>query len=259
MKKILTITALLLGLVLTAVIGMCVWLELKIGSTPPDTSSSQSTSPSQSTAPSESTQPKTPPTTQPTTPPTTAPTQPATKPATQPATRPVSDNPKVEAFVNEKMTTWRCPVRDSFGEIVGSRTFASSRGGGKRAHAGLDFVAPEGTKVYAITSGVVQRVALFYQNTWAVEVKNDDGSILRYCEISTDLQVGDRVEQGSVIGAILRADSGTEMLHMEVYYGDGEGKLTQTDNSAYRYVDASKRFLRRSDLMDPTFLSYLNP
>ena len=220
--------------------------------------SSQVTVPSsQETVPSSSQEtvpPTTIPATQaPTTPPTTVP---ATQPATKPADKPYSDNEKVNAFVEERMKTWICPVKVAFGEVTGSRTFASSRGGGKRAHAGLDFVAPHGTKVYAITSGTVQRVAVFYENTWAVEVLNDDGSILRYCEISTSLKTGDRVEQGDIIGTILRADSGTEMLHMEVYLGDGSGMLTQSGNTTYSYVTA-KNYMRRSDLVDPTFLKDL--
>ena len=191
---------------------------------------------------------------------TTAPIQatnpPATKPATKPSDELYSDNATVNAFIAERMKTWICPVKDAFGEVVGSRTFASSRGGGKRAHAGLDFVAPHGTKVYAVTSGTVQRVALFYQNTWAVEVANNDGSILRYCEIATNLKVGDYVSQGDIIGTILRANSGTEMVHMEVYLGDGEGMLTQSGNKTYKYVN-EKNYMRRSDLVDPTFLKDL--
>lgn len=211
----------------------------------------------------------TPPTQAQTQPPTQAPTQPQTQPqtqpptqsSTQPTTRPsqdgYSDIPKVNAFITERMTKWTCPVRAAFGEVTGSRRFATSRGGGKRAHAGLDFVAPHGTKVYAITSGTVQRIAVFYQSTLAVEVANDDGSILRYCEIATDLKVGDYVQQGDVIGTIMRADGGTEMLHMEVYLGDEEGMLTQSGNRTYKYVDDSKYYVRRSDLLDPTFLKDL--
>lgn len=195
-------------------------------------------------------------------PPTQAPTNPPTQPQTQPATKPQETNPnytdpKVAAFVEERMKIWTCPVKDAFGEVTGSRKFATSRGGGKRAHAGLDFVAPHGTKVYAITSGTVQRIAVFYQSTWAVEVANDDGSILRYCEIATELKVGDYVEQGDIIGTIMRADGGTEMLHMEVYLGDEEGMLTQSGNRTYKYVDDSKYYVRRSDLIDPTFLKDL--
>lgn len=219
-------------------------------STAPTAASSHVTEPSSSQA-------TVPPTSQPASqPPTQAPTNPPTQPATKPSNKPYSDHAKVNVFVEERMKTWICPVKEEFGEVVGSRTFASSRGGGKRAHAGLDFVAPHGTKVYAITSGTVQRVAVFYQNTWAVEVMNDDGSILRYCEIATDLKVGDYVMQGDIIGTILRAESGTEMLHMEVYLGDGEGMLTQSGNKTYLYVN-EKNYLRRSDLLDPTFLKDL--
>ncbi len=231
--------------------------------TPSSTESSATSIPasSQISEPASS-QATTPPTSGPATqPPTQAstnpPTQPQTQPATKPSDKPYSDNAKVNAFVEERMETWTCPVKDTFGEVTGSRKFATSRGGGARAHAGLDFVAPHGTKVYAITSGTVQRVAVFYQSTWAVEVVNDDGSILRYCEIATELKVGDYVEQGDIIGTIMRADGGTEMLHMEVYLGDEEGMLTQSGNRTYKYVDTSKYYVRRSDLIDPTFLKDL--
>ena len=229
----------------------------QLSATIPDTSQVFVPASTQTSIPTTS-QPVTPSTSQVTTQPT---TEPATKPATQPATKPqtdsYSDNPKVLAFIEQRMKTWTGPVKDGFGEVTGSRKFATSRGGGKRAHAGLDFVAPHGTKVYAITSGTVQRVAVFYQSTWAVEVANDDGSILRYCEIATELKAGDRVEQGDIIGTIMRADGGTEMLHMEVYYGDGEGMLTQSGNREYWYVDDSKYYVRRPDLLDPTFLKDL--
>ena len=186
------------------------------------------------------------------------PTTSATQPATQPALDPDSPEGKVAAFEMRCMAAWTSPLKTSFGEVVGSRTFGSSRGGGARAHAGLDFVAPHGTKVYAITSGTVRRVAPFFENTWAVEVVNDDGSILRYCEISTSLREGDRVNQGDLMGTIVRAEeSNTEMLHMEVYYGDVDGALTQSSNREFTYVNSNKNYMRRGDLMDPTFLKDL--
>ena len=211
-----------------------------------------STGPSDSTIPSENL-------TVPSETPTAPPTQPETQPpATEPALDPNSPEGKVAAFESRCMSAWTSPLKTSFGEVVGSRTFASSRGGGKRAHAGLDFVAPHGTKVYAITSGTVRRVAPFFENTWAVEVVNDDGSILRYCEISTSLKEGDRVNQGDLMGTIVRAEeSKTEMLHMEVYYGDADGALTQSSNREFTYVRNDKNFMRRCDLMDPTFLKDL--
>ena len=187
--------------------------------------------------------------------PTTVPT--TVPPETEPAIEYYSDDPVIIAFIDERIFSWTSPLREEFGKVVEERTFGSSRSNGTRAHAGIDFVAPHGTKVYAITSGTVRRVALFYQSTYAVEVVNDDGTILRYCEISTSLKVGDRVEQGDLIGAIKRADTGTEMLHMELYYGDEEEQLTQTWNTVYTYLLEDKGYMRRPDLMDPTFLKDL--
>ena len=165
--------------------------------------------------------------------------------------------PVVAAFRKMVRSSWTSPLKAEFGEITGSRRFASSRSGGTRAHAGVDFVAPHGTAVYAMTDGTVQRVAGFYQNTLAVEILNADGSVLRYCEIDPVVEEGDYVVQGQKIGTILRADSGTEMLHLEVYTGEATGKLTHSDNRNYPYVDAELVYLRRWDLLDPTFLTEL--
>ncbi len=186
-------------------------------------------------------------------------TQVTTTPATSEATYPEDEGlaPVVAALRKLARTSWTSPLKAEFGEITGSRRFASSRSSGARAHAGVDFVAPHGTSVYAITNGTVQRIAGFYQNTMAVEILNDDGSILRYCEIDPIVEAGDYVTQGQKIGTILRADSGTEMLHMEVYTGEATGMLTQSDNQKYSYVDDQLVYLRRWDLLDPTFLTEL--
>ena len=165
--------------------------------------------------------------------------------------------PVVAAFRRMARASWTSPLKSEFGEITGSRRFASSRSSGARAHAGVDFVAPHGTNVYAMTDGTVQRVAGFYQNTMAVEILNADGSILRYCEIDPIVQTGDYVKQGQKIGTILRADSGTEMLHLEVYTGEATGALTQSDNRDHPYVDSQLVYQRRWDLLDPTFLTEL--
>lgn len=255
----------ILAVILAVLLAFVPYVHRMNESTAPASTESSAILESPATSVPTSSQASEPASSQTTTPPTTQPeTQPPTQPPTTqpPATKPQETNPnysdpKVAAFVEARMKTWICPVKDAFGEVTGSRKFATSRGGGKRAHAGLDFVAPHGTKVYAITSGTVQRIAVFYQSTWAVEVVNDDGSILRYCEIATELKVGDYVQQGDIIGTIMRADGGTEMLHMEVYLGDEEGMLTQSGNRTYKYVDDSKYYVRRSDLIDPTFLKDL--
>lgn len=164
---------------------------------------------------------------------------------------------QIEDFEEMCLESWTLPLKDEFKPITGSRAFASSRSSGTRAHAGIDFVAPAGTEVYAMTSGKVLGVYTFYESTKAVEVQNEDGSVLRYCEISPDVKVGDEIEQGDLIGTIMRADGGTEMLHLELYCGDADGQLTQRSNKTYTYVNSPKNYQRRSDLMDPTFLKDL--
>jgi murein DD-endopeptidase MepM/ murein hydrolase activator NlpD len=181
---------------------------------------------------------------------------PEPEPVPQEPPKKYSDNAKINAFILERLDKWICPVRANYKPITGIYAFGAIRNGGSRRHAGLDFVAPHGTPVYAVTSGTVRDVSGFYEGTLAVEVLNDDGSVLRYCEIGTNLRVGDKVKQGDQIGFIKRAYSGTAMLHMEVYYGDEEGYLTQPWNSVYKYVKV--RYLnRRSDIIDPTFLKDL--
>ena len=251
----LKITVILLAVILMGLLAAVPFVNEAATATKPQIQAQPTTSAS-TTVPT-ATQPVTVPTTVPTEPVTIPATEPTVPPATAPAAPIYSDNPTANAFILARLDKWICPLKDPFEEVVGSRTFGSGRSNGTRAHAGLDFVAPHGTKVYAVTSGTVQRVAIFYQNTYAVEVKNDDGSILRYCEIATNLKAGDYVRQGDVIGTILRAEQGlTEMLHIEVYMGNVDGALTQTWNDTYSYVK-NKAYQRRSDLIDPTFLKDL--
>lgn len=165
---------------------------------------------------------------------------------------------QIKEFEEACKKSWVLPLVEDFKSITGSREFASLRDKGNRAHAGIDFVAAAGTTVYAMTSGTVLQVYTFYESTKAVEVQNDDGSILRYCEILPDVKAGDKVEQGDIIGTIMRATGGTEMLHLELYRGDASGGLTQRSNKEYMYVDSNYNFQRRSDLMDPTFLQDLD-
>lgn len=148
------------------------------------------------------------------------------------------------------------PIRASFADVSGgSRYFGAARSNG-RAHAAIDFVCAAGSSVYASTSGTVTGYYSFYQNTYALEVKNDDGTVLRYSEISSSLRAGDRVNKGSVIGTVIKNNDGTAMLHLEYYKGTASGGLTQTSNTTYTYV-TKRNYCRRSDLLDPTFFATL--
>lgn len=128
----------------------------------------------------------------------------------------------------------------------GIRRFAAGRG--RRKHAGTDLYRPRGSKVVAMASGIVLRVAYFYRGTWAVEVLNDDGRVIRYTEIhkkvARGIKAGARIVRGQHIGQVgrMRGISRT-MLHLEIYQGTRSGNLTVFGNRPYQ---------RRKDLINPT-------
>ncbi|HOV15204.1 MAG TPA: peptidoglycan-binding protein, partial [Spirochaetota bacterium] len=157
-------------------------------------------------------------------------------------------------FWGSRAGNWVFPVQSAILDInSGSRNFGASRDGGARAHAGVDLVPTNGpgTKVLAMTSGTVLNYYEFYAGTYALEVKNDDGTIARYTEITSTLRAGARVTKGQIIGSIIRNNAGgSYMLHLEIYMGTSTGALTDRDNTTYKYV-SYKNYQRRSDLLDP--------
>lgn len=134
---------------------------------------------------------------------------------------------------------------------TGGRRFGASRSGGTRRHAGCDLIAPKGTEIMAMADGqVIKNPYHFYRGTDALEIKHDNGMVVRYCEISKILPRGivngTRVSQGQVIAYVgeMTFSSGAKssMLHLEMYKGTRSGNLTQTGNN----------YKRRSDITDPT-------
>lgn len=130
---------------------------------------------------------------------------------------------------------------------TGGRRFGASRSSGSRLHAGCDLIAPQGTEILAMADGVVVRGPYdFYGGTSALEVRHGDGKIARYGEISKIVPAGigpaAAVTQGQVLAKVGLLDSGSSMLHLELYGGTATGRLTQPGT----------RYMRRSDLIDPT-------
>lgn len=159
-------------------------------------------------------------------------------------------------FWGSRVGSWVFPVSSSIGiyDINGSaRYFGASRDGGTRAHAGVDIVpmTGPGTSIRAMTNGTVQSYYAFYYGTYALQVKNDDGTVVRYTEITSSLRAGARVYKGQNIGTIIRNSAGGGyMLHLEVYKGDASGALTNTSNTYYPYV-TDRDYHRRWDLINP--------
>lgn len=168
----------------------------------------------------------------------------------------ISASSSLEEFRVYALQNWTRPVRASYLSIPGTgRAFGASRTNG-RLHAAVDYYVSNGhgTPVYAMTSGtVIEYSPNFYASTQAIGVQNDDGSVLRYCEIATSLGVGSRVTQGQQIGTIkANSSGGGTMLHLELYKGTASGSLSNTSNKTYDYV--SGNFQRRRDLLNPEFL-----
>jgi murein DD-endopeptidase MepM/ murein hydrolase activator NlpD len=110
-----------------------------------------------------------------------------------------------------------CPMNGSaYGDSWGA-----PRSGG-RSHEGVDMLAPMGTPIHAVVSGVVN----FKQNRLggnAVSLVGDNGNRYYYAHLSSYEGVSRRVNQGDVIG--YNGDTGnatgTPHLHFEIHPGGG--------------------------------------
>ncbi|MBK5211320.1 MAG: peptidoglycan DD-metalloendopeptidase family protein [Coriobacteriia bacterium] len=167
---------------------------------------------------------------------------------------------RYKTFWTDRVSTWAYPLD---GKNTGNTSaFGSYRDGGARAHAAIDLIEPVGTKVYAMTDGVVERISVgtYYAGTGAVQVKNTDGSVIWYCEVkaATGLKVGSKVKKNQLIAAMQLNHYGTSMLHLEAYSGKSSGNLSQTNsNDTYDNVTAV-HFNRRRDLISPMGVLGLN-
>ena len=165
---------------------------------------------------------------------------------------------RLAALKSNALANWVKPVRTSYLSVVGTgRGFGASRSSGTRYHAGIDYFVygGDGVPVYAMQSGtVIEYIGSFYYGTSAVAVQHADGTVARYCEISTSYRVGDKITRGQQIGKIKAnsLDYGT-MLHLELYMGTSSGSLSNSYNTTYYYTSGTK-YQRRSDLVNPEFL-----
>jgi murein DD-endopeptidase MepM/ murein hydrolase activator NlpD len=149
------------------------------------------------------------------------------------------------------MPTFPLPFRPAESYHECPRAFRCPRDGGKRLHAGCDLWVPIGTPVHACVAGKIHGSYPFYLGTWAVEIKAEDGSIIRYGEVQRPalFPLGQPVEQGQQIALVGQCEGINEaMLHFEMYAGTMYGPLT----SNFATDVTSFTFKRRGDLIDPT-------
>lgn len=124
------------------------------------------------------------------------------------------------------------------------KCFGCGRSGGRK-HAATDLYRPRNERIQSIADGRVLRgMYYFYQGTYAVEVKNDDGKVVRYGETNGRSYANGRVKKGDSVGQIGKTHCCTPMLHFEMYDGRA-GNASLSGGGAYR---------RRWDLMNPTSL-----
>ena len=89
----------------------------------------------------------------------------------------------------------------------------------KRMHAGLDFAAPTGTPIYAVTDGSVSAAGRMGGCGKAVKLKHAGSLATRYCHMSRiRVRSGQNVRRGQIIGYVGSTGMSTgPHLHYEVY------------------------------------------
>lgn len=171
--------------------------------------------------------------------------QPVTPPPPSPST-PTPSTPTQPGQGLDNMTL-RFPFnrRPGISYKTGGRYFGAQRSNG-RLHAGCDLIARPGTEIFAVADGVIGASYAFYSGTDALEVEHSGGFVVRYGEISglaSGVRRGSSVTRGQLIAYVGQLNSGSSMLHFEMYSGADSGRLTVRSNPPYQ---------RRSDLIDPT-------
>jgi murein DD-endopeptidase MepM/ murein hydrolase activator NlpD len=97
-------------------------------------------------------------------------------------------------------------------------------------HTGIDLHANEGSQVFAIEDGIVEKIDFFtgisagspwWEETKYIGILSESGYIV-YGEVTPIVSKGQQVKQGELIGTVkkvLKKDKGkpTSMLHLELY------------------------------------------
>ncbi|MFO0549306.1 MAG: peptidoglycan-binding protein [Polyangiaceae bacterium] len=125
----------------------------------------------------------------------------------------------------------------------GGRYFGAARSHG-RLHAGCDLLGPRGTTIHAIADGTLVRAPYyFYSGTYAVELRHGP-YLVRYGEILGGSYIGGQsVRKGEPICQIGRLESGSSMLHFEMYSNGASTASLTTSSGPYK---------RRGDLINPS-------
>ena len=108
-------------------------------------------------------------------------------------------------------------------------TWGESRSGGRRIHRAVDIVAPEGSEVYAITTGVIASLATLPEAGITLFLRGQDGKGFGYMHLqgyAAGLVEGKVVRTGELLGYVGRTGIQTSAahLHFQVYADHRLGK-----------------------------------
>ncbi|WP_109479567.1 M23 family metallopeptidase [Paraburkholderia sp. C35] len=138
--------------------------------------------------------------------------------------------------------------------------------GERRFHTGVDLTAPAGTPIYAAAAGTVELAVNGHGYGKHVVLRHDDGYSTYYAHMATfaaDLKVGERVEQGQVIGYVGRTGTATgPHLHYEVRKDDHPvDPLTLTAHQFVAPLSGTARlaFYERVDAARTSLASLASP
>jgi murein DD-endopeptidase MepM/ murein hydrolase activator NlpD len=101
-------------------------------------------------------------------------------------------------------------------------TWGDSRSGGRRIHQAVDIFAPEGSEVYAITTGVIDSLATLPEAGITLFLRGQDGKGYGYMHLqgyATGIVEGKVVQTGELLGYVGRTGIQTSAahLHLQVY------------------------------------------
>lgn len=161
----------------------------------------------------------------------------------------------IASIISQAATGQTCCTFPTFEKPTASyqispRKFGANRSG-SRLHAACDlYQTAKGQGVRSISPGrVIRDLYYFYQGTFAIELKHQDGTVARYGEITGQRPPGFNknlpISGGQTIGYVGKVSSNCcePMLHFERYKGTLTGPLTQPQ---------ANRYHRRADLIDAT-------
>jgi murein DD-endopeptidase MepM/ murein hydrolase activator NlpD len=116
---------------------------------------------------------------------------------------------------------YHCPVGPSHHF---TDTWGAPRPGGRR-HKGTDIFAPYGSPVYAVASGVIQRVNWGSTSGLAIQLRAVDGNVYFYAhESSASVKTGQAVQVGQLIGRVGNSGNAagrSPHVHFELWAGGG--------------------------------------